>query len=125
MADGGRHEYILAEDDAHHIVGLAVVHRHPAVHPPFSFHARCFLDGQGMGGGKSDGARGHHLSHGFLAELEDVGDYRFLIGLDFAGFSAEAGNGFEFFCRDLMGLVAVGHQAGHELRHPDQWLEEE
>jgi hypothetical protein len=60
----------------------------------------------------------------FFPQLKDVGDHFLLIGFDFAGFPAQAGDGFQFLRRDQVGLVAVGHHPGHQLGEDDQRFED-
>lgn len=111
---------ILTEHESHHVIGFGIVHRYPAVHTPAVFHVCRFLDGKACGYGKGNGSGSHHIAGGNLAQLQDVGNDRLLVGLDYAGFAAQGGDGSQLFGGKLVRGLTAGNKLGYQLRQENE-----
>ena len=112
-------EDVLAQDDAHHVVGIGVIDRSPAVAIPLFLHFPGLGHGQVFAQGKGYRARGHHLADDLVTEFQNIGDHLFLFRVDHSGLTAEDRDGVDFLQRHRLSLVSFGDQAGHRLAEPD------
>jgi|GEM_PF-4603746 len=119
----GARQHILTENNAHHVVRVLVIDRHPAVEIPFFMKILGLGHGEMSAQAEGDSPGGHGVTNQFFLQGENVGDHLFFLEIDAAMAPAQAGDGLDLLGRDEKFLVGGFDKAGCRLDDPHRRAE--